>query len=97
VSPAKTLVDFRVLTKHDELPLPYAERLLGICMQSAFNAMKIRKNEVRESAVRLYKYASDLAITMENGADVGFERCLEADLLVIWSLSRRRKGPSRCF
>jgi hypothetical protein len=67
------LVHFRVLTKHGDLPPPYAKRLLSICMQSTLNAMAICKNDARASSVRWYEYARDLAKTLEDGADVGFD------------------------
>jgi hypothetical protein len=43
-------------------------------MQGALNGMHVRKNDVRgASSVLLYKYARDLAKTLEDGVDVGFD------------------------
>ena len=44
--------------------------------------------DIRSSSV-WYEHARDLAKSLEDG-DVGFE-CSEADLLVLWPLSRERK------
>jgi hypothetical protein len=48
---------------------PYAERLLGIWMQSAFNTIDICKNDVhvRASSVRLYEHVRGLNKTLETG------------------------------
>ena len=49
-------------------------------MQSALNAMYVRKNGVCASSVRFYGDARDLVKPLEFGTDVGNDGVLEADL-----------------
>jgi hypothetical protein len=64
---------FRVLPKHDDLSLTHAEGLFGICMQGTLNAVRIHKNDVSASSVRLHEGALDFDKSLEDGADVDID------------------------
>jgi hypothetical protein len=63
----------RALPKYDDLLSADAERHLRIRMQHAGDRVRVGKEDFCAASTRLYDDALDLAVALEDGADVGFE------------------------
>jgi hypothetical protein len=73
ITALRPVVYFRVLPKHDDLSSTHTEGLFGICMQGALNAVRVRKNDVGASSIRLHESALDFDKSLEDRADVDID------------------------
>jgi hypothetical protein len=64
---------FRVLPKHDDLLPTHPEGPFGIHMQGTLNAVRVRKNDINASSVRLHEDGLDFDKSLEDGADVDLD------------------------